>query len=123
MIVRKNKLGVLIEVVRLVKTLQVEVSELQKKEKKRNLQAKKEKERSEKCKRLKILIPQPSLQQQQFYAFLHNNGCSWAITNSNGTIVDVNASFCEAVGSELVNVLGCSFFSFAHPSSLPSLFS
>lgn len=115
MSVRKNKLGVLVEVVRLVEKLQNEVSDLRKKEKEKKRQG-------ELLQKLKIVIPKPSSVQQEYYTYIHNSGTNVVIITASGLIVDANAVFCNSINRDYSSVIGASFFSFAHVSTLPSLY-
>ena len=112
---RKNKLCVLIEVVRFLEKLQSEVISLRKEEKERIQQ-------QENIKKLRIIVPQPTFDQQEYYSYLHQTGVNVAIISLTGMIVDANSFFCQALGRECSSVIGSSFFSFAHVSTLPSLY-
>ena len=114
--VSRNKICVLIEAVRLIEKLQSEVIELRKKEKER-------KQQQQQLQKLKIMIPQPESSQQEYYHFLHHNGASMVIITISGIILDANSLFCQSVNRDYSHVIGSSFFSFAHSSTLPFLYS
>lgn len=116
MSVRKNKLCVLVEVVRFIEKLQAEVLALRKEEKER-------KQQQENQNKLRIIVPQPTTEQQDYYTYLHQTGVNVAIITYTGTIVDANTFFCQSVGQECSSIIGSSFFSYAHASTLPSLYS
>ena len=90
--------------------------ELRKKEKER-------KQHQQQLQKLKILIPQPELSQQEYYHFLHHNGASMVIITISSIILDANSLFCQSVNHDYSQVIGSSFFSFAHSSTLPFLYS
>ena len=90
--------------------------ELRKKEKER-------KQQQQQLQKLKIMIPQPESSQQEYYHFLHHNGASMVIITISGIILDANSLFCQSVNHDYSQVIGSSFFSFAHSSTLPFLYS
>lgn len=96
--------------------LQSEVNILRKKEKE-------QKNRQKNLQKLRILIPKPPSYQQEYYSYIHNCGSSVVLITLGGTIVDANTSFCHEVNRDYSDVIGSSFFSFAHSSTLPSLYS
>lgn len=96
--------------------LQLEVTMLRKKEKEQKI-------RQKNNQKLKILIPKPPSYQQEYFSYIHNCGSSVILITIGGTIVDANTSFCHEVNRDYSEVIGSSFFSFAHSSTLPSLYS
>ena len=113
--VRRIKLPVLCEVVRLMSRLQKEVTILKKRENQQKLKKQTSQLRQATCSH----IP-PS--QREYFTYFKHASCSIAVVTLNGSILDVNHCFCANMKRSTDELVGISLFSFIHPSSLPLLY-
>lgn len=113
--VRRIKLPVLCEVVRLMGRLQKEVAMLRRKER---LQKMKE---SSKSRRSPSFSQLPAAQREYFTYFQHAS-CNIVVVTLNGSILEANRCFCKSMKRSPDELIGSSLFSFIHPSSLPLLY-
>ena len=107
--VRRIKLPVLCEVVRLMGRLQKEVAMLRRKER---LQKMKE---SSKSRRSPSFSQLPAAQREYFTYFQHAS-CNIVVVTLNGSILEANRCFCKSMKRSPDELIGSSLFSFIHPS-------
>ena len=113
--VRRIKLPVLCEVVRLMGRLQKEVAMLRRKERLQKM-----KESSKSC-RSPSFAQLPAAQREYFTYFQHAS-CNIVVVTLNGSILEANRCFCKSMKRSPDELIGSSLFSFIHPSSLPLLY-
>ena len=113
--VRRIKLPVLCEVVRLMERLQREVAVLRKKEHLQKMKA------SSKSRKSPSFSQLPASQREYFTYFQHAS-CNIVVVTLNGSILEANRCFCNSMKRSPDALIGGSLFSFIHPSSLPLLY-
>lgn len=113
--VRRIKLPVLCEVVRLMGQLQKEVAMLRRKERLQKMIESSESRRSPSFSQL------PAAQREYFTYFQHAS-CNIVVVTLNGSILEANRCFCKSMKRSPDELIGSSLFSFIHPSSLPLLY-
>ena len=113
--VRRIKLPVLCEVVRLMGQLQKEVAMLRRKERLQKMIE------SSKSRRSSSFSQLPAAQREYFTYFQHAS-CNIVVVTLNGSILEANRCFCKSMKRSPDELIGSSLFSFIHPASLPLLY-
>lgn len=113
--VRRIKLPVLCEVVRLMSRLQKEVATLKKREHLQKLK----KQSSHLHQATSSHLPHS---QREYFSYFKHASSNIAVVTLNGSILDVNHCFCANMKRSADELVGSSLFSFIHPSSLPLLY-
>lgn len=113
--VRRIKLPVLCEVVRLMSRLQKEVATLKKREHLQKLK----KQSSHLHQATSSHLPHS---QREYFSYFKHASSNIAVVTLNGSILDVNHCFCANMKRPADELVGSSLFSFIHPSSLPLLY-